>query len=54
MKMVMMESQKDFDNKPSFQGLSAQDDTAKANVLIAYILMLVGVFTGAFWFIGAI
>ncbi|MCV2403033.1 hypothetical protein OFY17_09105 [Marinomonas sp. C2222] len=53
-----MEPQKDFDansdNKRPFQGLSAQDDAAKKNVLISYILMLVGVFTGVFWFIGAV
>lgn len=34
--------------------LSAKDDMAKTNAIIAYALMLVGFFTGIFWFIGAI
>jgi len=35
-------------------GLSARDDAAKTNALIAYGLMGVGLFTGIFWIIGMI
>lgn len=34
--------------------LSVKDDAAKTNALIAYGLMLIGLFTGIFWIIGAI
>lgn len=34
--------------------LSLEDDAAKINAIIAYALMVVGFFTGIFWFIGAI
>ena len=34
--------------------MSTQDDAAKTNALIAYGLMILGVFTGIFWFVGAI
>jgi len=36
------------------QSLSAKDDAAKTNALIAYGLMVVGLFTGMFWIVGAI
>jgi uncharacterized membrane protein len=34
--------------------LSPQDDEAKTHALIAYGLMLVGLFTGVFWLVGGI
>lgn len=34
--------------------LSPQDEAAKTNALIAYGLMVLGLFTGIFWLIGAI
>lgn len=36
------------------QKMSAKDEAAKTNALIAYGLMAIGLFTGIFWFIGAI
>ena len=36
------------------QSLSTKDDAAKTNALIAYGLMVVGIFTGVFWIVGAI
>ncbi|MBW8192115.1 YIP1 family protein [Neiella marina] len=36
------------------QTLSAKDDAAKTNALIAYGLMVIGLFTGIFWIVGAI
>ncbi len=36
------------------QPLSIKDDAAKTNALIAYGLMVVGMFTGVFWIVGAI
>lgn len=33
---------------------SARDEAAKAHALIAYGLMVIGLFTGIFWIIGAI
>jgi uncharacterized membrane protein len=36
------------------QSLSIIDDAAKTNALIAYGLMVIGLFTGIFWIIGAI
>jgi uncharacterized membrane protein len=36
------------------QSLSAKDEAAKTNALIAYCLMVIGLFTGIFWIIGAI
>jgi uncharacterized membrane protein len=36
------------------QTLSSKDEAAKTNAIIAYALMLVGIFTGFFWIIGAI
>ncbi|AYA66592.1 DUF4870 family protein [Alteromonas sp. RKMC-009] len=35
------------------QSLSAKDDAAKINALVAYGLMVVGMFTGIFWIVGA-
>lgn len=35
-------------------GLSMADDAAKTNALIAYGLMVLGLFTGVFWIIGAV
>lgn len=40
----------DLNNIP----LSPKDEEARKNALIAYILMLLGLFTGVFWLIGAI
>ncbi|MBJ7537282.1 DUF4870 family protein [Marinomonas transparens] len=34
--------------------LTPKEDNAKSNVVIAYIFMLLGIFTGVFWLIGAI
>lgn len=34
--------------------LSSRDELAKTNALIAYGLMVVGLFTGLFWIVGAI
>lgn len=34
--------------------LSAQDDMAKTNAIIAYALMIAGLFTGVLWFVGGI
>ncbi len=34
--------------------LSSQDDAAKTNAIIAYGLMVIGLFTGLFWIIGAV
>lgn len=34
--------------------LSRRESSAKANALIAYCLMVVGLFTGFFWLVGAI
>ncbi|TDF38280.1 hypothetical protein EYS14_11355 [Alteromonadaceae bacterium M269] len=34
--------------------LSAKDEAAKTNALIAYGLMVLGLFTGIFWIVGAI
>ena len=39
--------------KDPYTGLSVRDDAAKTNTLIAYGLMVAGLFTGIFWFIGA-
>ncbi len=42
---------------PDFQetrSLSIKEDAAKTNALIAYALMVLGMFTGIFWIIGAI
>lgn len=36
------------------QVLSAKDDAAKTNAIIAYGLMIAGVFTGILWIVGAI
>ena len=36
------------------QSLTTKDDAAKTNALIAYGLMVVGMFTGIFWIVGAI
>ncbi len=38
----------------NFNILSEYDDSAKTHALIAYILMVIGLFTGIFWLIGAI
>ncbi|WP_416306999.1 DUF4870 family protein [Neptunicella sp. SCSIO 80796] len=34
--------------------LSQSDEQAKTNALIAYLLMLIGIFTGIFWLIGGV
>jgi uncharacterized membrane protein len=39
---------------PQTVTLSSKDDAAKTNALIAYGLMVFGLFTGIFWVIGAI
>ncbi len=39
-------------NQPT--SLSSQDDAAKTNALIAYGLLVVGLFTGLFWIIGVV
>ncbi|GAB3027064.1 DUF4870 family protein [Bowmanella dokdonensis] len=44
----MTEQQPQTDSSP----LSAYDEAAKTNALIAYCLMAAGLFTGIFWFIG--
>lgn len=36
------------------QTLSSKDNAAKTNALIAYAFMVIGVFTGIFWIVGAI
>ncbi|MDO6558904.1 DUF4870 family protein [Paraglaciecola chathamensis] len=36
------------------QSLSTKDDAAKTSALIAYGLMVFGLFTGLFWIIGAV
>lgn len=36
------------------QSLTSKDDAAKTNALIAYGLMVVGMFTGIFWIVGAV
>lgn len=41
-------------NTTPSRSLSSIDDAAKTNALIAYILMVVGLFTGLFWIIGAV
>ncbi|WP_440053129.1 DUF4870 family protein [Pseudoalteromonas sp. T1lg65] len=41
-----------FEQTP--QALSARDEAAKLNALIAYGLMIAGLFTGVFWIIGAV
>ncbi|MBR7889138.1 hypothetical protein J9B83_09310 [Marinomonas sp. A79] len=33
---------------------SPREDNAKSNVVVAYVCMLLGIFTGVFWLIGAI
>lgn len=48
------EPDEDFDpNRPPGQ-LTPQEEDAKQNALVAYIMMLLGVVTGIFWFIGAV
>lgn len=34
--------------------LSAKDESAKQNALISYVLMVIGIFTGIFWIVGAV
>ncbi|MCC2603787.1 DUF4870 family protein [Planctobacterium marinum] len=36
------------------QSLSLKDDAAKTSALVAYGLMVVGLFTGIFWIVGAV
>lgn len=36
------------------QSLSTKDGAAKTNALIAYGLMIIGLFTGIFWIVGAV
>lgn len=40
----------EFEPNPS---LTPQEENAKSNVVVAYIFMLLGIFTGVFWLIGA-
>ena len=47
----MSESQPNISNTI---GLSQADESSKTNALIAYGLMIAGVFTGILWFVGAI
>lgn len=45
----------DFEEEKSIQqSLTTKDETAKTQALIAYGLMVLGLFTGMFWIIGAI
>ncbi|RNF48822.1 hypothetical protein EBI00_13990 [Marinomonas hwangdonensis] len=41
----------EFESNPP---LTPREDNAKSNVIIAYIFMLLGIFTGVFWLIGAV
>lgn len=41
-------------NQDSINTFTSQDDAAKTNALIAYGLMVMGLFTGIFWIIGAV
>ena len=43
-----------FESDNRFRQLTPREENAKSNVVIAYIFMLLGVFTGVFWLIGAI
>ncbi|QUX90682.1 hypothetical protein CYL31_04370 [Marinomonas sp. A3A] len=43
-----------FEPDNRFRQLTPREENAKSNVVIAYIFMLLGVFTGVFWLIGAI
>ncbi|MGO3740039.1 hypothetical protein KDW99_04145 [Marinomonas rhizomae] len=43
-----------FEPDNRFKPLTPREENAKSNVVIAYIFMLLGIFTGVFWFIGAI
>ena len=36
------------------RSLTSREENAKSNVVIAYVFMLLGIFTGVFWLIGAI
>ncbi len=48
------EPDQEFDpNKPP-RSLTRREEEAKSHVVIAYIFMLLGIFTGVFWLIGAI
>jgi len=42
------------DTATQYQTLQPLDEVAKTNALIGYGLMLVGIFTGLFWIIGAV
>jgi len=41
-------------NVQSTVSLSSHDDAAKTNALISYALMILGLFTGLFWIVGAV
>ena len=43
-----------FEQDDRFRRLTPREENAKSNVVIAYIFMLLGVFTGIFWLIGAV
>jgi uncharacterized membrane protein len=43
-----------FEPDNRLRPLTLREENAKSNVVIAYIFMLLGVFTGVFWLIGAI
>jgi len=44
----------DFEPDQPPRSLTTKEANAKVNVVIAYIFMLLGIFTGVFWLIGAI
>ncbi|TYL48731.1 DUF4870 family protein [Marinomonas sp. IMCC 4694] len=43
-----------FEPDHRVNSLTAREENAKSNVVIAYVFMLLGIFTGVFWLIGAI
>ncbi|WP_339718310.1 DUF4870 family protein [Marinomonas primoryensis] len=43
-----------FEPENRVRPLTPREENAKSNVVIAYIFMLLGIFTGVFWLIGAI
>ncbi|NLQ19113.1 hypothetical protein HGG82_16040 [Marinomonas sp. M1K-6] len=43
-----------FEPDHPFRTLTPREENAKSNVVIAYVFMLLGIFTGVFWLIGAI
>ena len=43
-----------FEPENRVRPLTRREENAKSNVVIAYVFMLLGIFTGVFWLIGAI